>query len=514
MWLWPSMVRAWDWPKAAVLVVAGLVAGHLPGAAQAAPNFVFVMTDDMDAASLSAMPHVRSLLGKEGATFRRYYAGVSLCCPSRATLLTGKYAHNTKVLANRGANGGYRAFRAAGNEQSTIATWLSAAGYRTAHIGKYLNGFPGPMPATYVPPGWTDWMATVAGRQYTQYNYTLNVNGVLEPHGATPADYGTDVFARKAIEFIERATADGEPFYVQLWAWAPHGPQVPAPRHANLFPNAEVPRTPSFFEKDTSDKPDLMPTRAASAERIARLDAIRRGRLQSLAAVDEGVRAIYLRLERLGILDNTYLIFSSDNGYHLGQHGLLANKHTAYEEDIRIPLVIRGPGIPAGLVLDHLVSNADLAPTVAALAGVEADPAVDGRSFARLFDGEAPPPGEWREAIPVAHWYEPLARLDFLPDFRGVRTRQYTYVEYGTGDRELYDNRADPLQLENLATTAAPDLLAQLSALTGDLATCAAATCREIERRPLAEANSNDTRLRVRASGAESGAPRAPRRGH
>ena len=406
-------------------------AGSAHGAAR--PNFVFIMGDDLDTASLGAMPQTRRLIGEEGVRFTSYYVGVSLCCPSRATILTGKYAHNTKVLANRGERGGFRAFDVTGNERSTLATWLSARGYRTGHIGKYLNGFPGARGATYVPPGWDYWVVPVAGQQYRQYNYTLNANGLHEWHGTTAADYGTDVFGRKALDFIEQAAADGVPFYLQLWGWAPHGPYTPAPRHASLFPYAQVKRDASFFEADTSDKPAIMPTKPYSGERALLMDQIHRQRLRSLVALDELVQAIHDRLRRLGLLGSTYLIFSSDNGFHLGQHGLLAGKSSAYEEDVRVPLMIRGPGIPRGLVLDHLLSNADLAPTVADLAGVEADPKVDGRSFAGLLDGQGPAPGDWRSLIPLAHWDDPTALFDYLPDFRGLRSRRYTYVEYAHG---------------------------------------------------------------------------------
>ena len=323
----------------------------------------------------------------------------------------------------------------------------------------------------------------VVGGQTTQYNYTLNVNGRLEPHGAALADYGTDVYRALALDFIDRAVAAGRPFYLQTGGGAPHSPYDPAPRHRDLFPNVQIARTAAFFEGDISDKPTHLPFVEATAERIAALDWTHRRRLQSLQAVDEAVRAVHDRLKRHGVLANTYFIFTSDNGFHMGQHRLPASKTTAYETDINVPFLIRGPGIAAGRRLRHLASNADLAPTVAALAGVRAGPGVDGRSLAPVLRGNVAI-ADWRHLVPIAI-YRQTSEPTQIARYRGLRSRQFTYVEYLTGARELYDNWADPLQLENLAGRAQPEFLAQLQRLTRELASCSAASCRAIDAQPI-----------------------------
>lgn len=485
------------------------------------PNLLFVLTDDLDVAELDVMPNVKALIGARGMTFDRYYASVSLCCPSRATTLRGQYSHNTGVETNGGGNGGFEVAHANGIERSTIATWLQAAGYRTALFGKYLNGYPNTAPDTYVPPGWDEWASPVDGNPYSEYDYTLNENGKLVVHGHAPGDYGTDVYVGKTADFVTRAGKDHEPFFAYLGVYAPHQPATPAPGDEGTFPGAKAPRTESYNQADVTGMPpwiQALPLMTPAVQ--AEVDALYRLRLQSLQAVDRGVGRLVDTLRANGQLESTYIVFTSDNGFHLGQHRMPTGKQTAYEEDVHLPLLVRGPGVRATATDRHLVGNVDLAPTFAELAGVAPPGFVDGRSFAELLSG-ARPPAPWRSAYLVEHWTEtaasevfrgnaPLEPSDpqpsagttpmpprrrnrirrsraglaaFLPEFHGIRTDRYTYVEYVTGERELYDDRADPAQVHNLATTADPALLSRLSRRVRALVDCRAAGCRAAEDR-------------------------------
>lgn len=457
-----------------------------PGAAAARPSFVFILVDDMDYAALQWMPSTRELIGGGGLDFRRAYVEVALCAPSRASYLTGRYAHNTGVLTVDNANGGYRQWRRNGHERRNLATALHAAGYRTALIGKYQNGFPDNQPETYIPQGWDYWAVAVqrGDAPYRQFNYKLNVNGSLVRYGSSAAAYGTDVYAGKAREFIRQAAAARKDFFLFLSLFAPHSPSTAAPRHAGIFTNARVPRTPSFAESDISDKPSFLRGSRLDQAATALLDKDYAQRLRALRAVDEAVRSVHDTLKAAGRLDDTYIIFASDNGYHGGQHRQPAGKQLPYEEDIHVPLLIRGPAVAPGRSdSDHIVGNIDLAPTIAQLAGVPALPGVDGRSFAGLLGGGARK-AAWRESLKIARWRSPSAAGDPLPAFRGVRTTRYTWVEWGNGERELYDNLRDPYQLANLAADPASagrrSLLARLAA---DLASCAGAACRKAENR-------------------------------
>ena len=466
-----------------VLLLVLLLSGS-PAFASHHPNIVFIVADDMDYAALQSMSATRSVIGDAGMTFTRNYVEVPLCAPSRATFLTGLYAHNHKVLTVDNSNGGFRQFRGRGHEQRTVAVALRDAGYATGLVGKYLNGFPDKQPETYIPPGWTYWAVAVQRGDvpYRQFNYKLNENGKLVTYRSSANDYGTDVYARKSVEFIESAVKADKSFFLFLSVFAPHDPAASAPRHAKLFPDAGVPRTPSFAEADISDKPSFLRNPSLDTATIAALDAHYARRLRALQAVDEAVRKIYDTLKRLGRVGNTYIVFTSDNGFHLGQHRLQPGKQLAYEEDIRQPLLIRGPGIPAGRTSEHLVGNVDFAPTFVAWAGVTIPGSVDGRSLAPLLGSK--PPSTWRQSFPLARWRIPNAANDPWPEFKGTRTTRYTWVEWANGTRELYDNVADPHQLQNLAGKSGYSTLrSQLTKLTVDLAACRGAACRTVENR-------------------------------
>jgi len=352
------------------------------------PNIVFVLTDDMALRDLTVMPKLNALVAARGTTFSSYFVTDSLCCPSRSSILRGQFVHDHHTLGNQPPDGGFQKFHAAGNEKSTVATWLKAAGYRTALMGKYLNGYPSTVAQNYVPPGWDEWDSPSRGG-YGEFNYLLNENGRLVQHGSAPADYLVDVMARKSVAFIDGAVAAKQPFFLYLATFAPHQPATPAPRHANLFPNATAPRDASFDEADVSDKPAFIRALARLRPRqIANIDNLYRKRIQSLQSVDEMIETIVRELQRLGALDNTYIVFTSDNGFHLGNHRMPMGKQTAYETDIHVPLLVRGPGVAAGATRDELVVETDLAPTFAAWAGAAAPAFVDGRSLAPLLAGQ------------------------------------------------------------------------------------------------------------------------------
>ena len=365
------------------------------------PNIILILTDDQDVqlGSLDYMPQVKAQLANQGLTFSNYFVPLSLCCPSRTTILRGQFPHNSQVMTNNLPLGGFEKVYADNLESSTLATLLHGAGYRTVLMGKYLNGYPDTASPTYIPPGWDEWYSPSAGNPYTEYLYTLNENGKLVPYFSTPSDYLTDVIAGKAVDFIQRASSTPDrPLFMYFASYAPHAPSTPAPRHANLFPGAMAPRPPSFNEPDVSGKPAYVATRPVLTQaQIDSIDADYRKRIQSLQAVDEAVGAILSALAATGRLSNTYIFFTSDNGYHMGEHRLLPGKYTPYETDIHVPMIVRGPGVPAGLVRDQITANVDLAETFTELAGITQLPFSDGRSLVGLL--LAAPISTWRQAF-------------------------------------------------------------------------------------------------------------------
>lgn len=450
-----------------------------PANSNGRPNVVVILTDDMDAASMQYMPRTQALIGGCGATFNNAFVVNPICTPSNVSILTGQYSHNHQILHNPPPLGGFQKFIDTGGEASNLATWLQDDGYLTGRVGKYLIGYA--VGNTHVPPGWDDWHCFYEG--FTPFfNYSLNENGVVVPYGNTEGDYITDVLARRAEEFIENAEElDDSPFFLYFAPNAPHGgaarngPPTPAPRHLGSFAGATAPRTPSFNEADVSDKPPSVANLPLlSAAQIQALDSEHRARLESLQAVDEAVERIILKLEALGELENTYIFFTSDNGYHLGLHRFFNGKGEAYEEDIRVPLLVRGPGIPAGVTLDQFALNIDLAPTITDLAGTTPGRVMDGCSLAPLMVRDTPAPQNWRHDF--------LVEIYRAPGQPGVpvlalRTRHELYTEHANGFVELYDIREDPFQLRNLAATADPGYLKKLSRRLAELATCSGGDC-------------------------------------
>jgi arylsulfatase A-like enzyme len=480
------------------------------GASAKAPNIVFILADDLDAAAAARMPLVREKITDVGTSFDRHFVSLSLCCPSRVTTLRGQFAHNTGVFNNGAGDddtapaGGFEYVYTHGLEASTVATWLSAAGYRTAMFGKYLNGYPHLAPELYIPPGWTKWASPVDGDPYGEFNYTLNSNGVSVPYGDKDDEYLTDVISRKAVRFIEDAldTPD-KPFFMYVAPYAPHIPATPAPRHKHAFDGLTVPHSGAFNEVDVTDKPHWVSKKPEIIPRLIRdMDHLYEHRRESLLAVDEMVRDIVDALDRTGQQTTTYVFFASDNGYHQGQHRLLSGKDTAYEEDLLVPLVVRGPGVPHANV-SAITSNVDYASTFAEIAGIVADPDVDvdGRSLVPFLRGETPP--TWRRALLLEHktpnvvqdrrvdkTREPADPFDDdeppngIKPFFGLRLADgRTYVEYTLNDDcEIY--AADDVSQETNTCKKGRDDQPALSSWLACLKTLAGEDMRQAELAP------------------------------
>lgn len=540
----------------ASLVIAGLQRAEAAGpSALQKPSFVVIQIDDatldqlyaslnVGGVEVQAMPYSLSLIANRGITFNRYYVPYPLCCPSRVSLLTGRYSHNNNVRGNVPPNGGFTGFKARGAYTHNLATWLQGAGYRTIHVGKFLNGY-GDEPfdeGKDVPPGWSAWHSVLrADTNHSFYGYTLNNNGSLEgPYGdpgswetreygerddfgcpsaplnEKPCFYETDRFNTIAWEELTQ-TSPEQPFYLQMDYTAPHGDfrrpagPEPATRHYNTFAGAPYPhdRSEGFNEGNVNDKPRFI--REApylSLQEIHTYRVYYQKALESLRSIDEGVKTIVDTLGGLQRLRNTYIIFTSDNGFFYGEHRLTGGKFIAYEPATHLPLLIRGPGIKPGTATGELAANIDIAPTVLELAGVKADKSIDGRSlvpymrdsalrsrrpilfesFVETNDVEANGEPTAQRAVKELK-RRPANRKDGAgasivappKDYEGVRLGPYKYIEWPDGEKELYDITKDPNELNNVVRV--PNLSpirAFLHAQLVRLETCVGRTCQEV----------------------------------
>lgn len=458
------------------------------------PNMIFVLTDDLDYASTQKMPGINSLLVEEGTSFEEAFVSHPVCCPSRATILTGLYDHNHEVLGNNPPSGGFEKFLFEGHEEDSIAVSLQDGGYQTAFFGKYLNGYPSD-DDTHVPPGWDEWYGKLDGQKL--YDYRMNENGEVVSYGSDTEDFFTDVLSGQATDFVGRAASDSSPFFMYVAPTAPHGPATPAERHEGEFAQEEAPRPPSFNEEDVSDKPSHVEgSSLLSDEEISEIDDYYRQRLESMLAVDEMVTSLAEELKAAGELDNTYIFFTSDNGWEGGEHRIPKGKNRPYEESAHVPLLVRGPGVTAGSEVGKLTLNTDFAPTFADLGGVEFSS--DGRSFAPLLRGEDP---GWRSSILIERLNtgqsgeeasdegkgkgKSKGKADRgAPPYEAIRTGAHKYVEYENGERELYDLGADPYELDNIYESADPALVEDLETRLETLRDCSEDGCREAEDAP------------------------------
>lgn len=470
---------------ACVLLLLPLASSLAPASGEARkprPNVVFVLADDLEAGTLANFPNISRQLVRQGATFDRFFVTNSWCCPSRASILRSQYVHSHGVLTNTAPEGGFDRFYANGLERSTVGTWMQSAGYRTALMGKFLNHYPGvSTPATHVPPGWTEWNVPVRNL-YEEYGYTLNENGKLVDYGWAEKDYLSDVMAAKAGTFIN---ASADPFFLFLAPIAPHNPANPAVRHATAFAGAKAPRPKSFNQEDMKDEPRwLKSLPVIKKQGIERIDERYRDRMRAMLGVDDLVGSVINSLQAAGKLNDTYIFFGSDNGFHLGTHRIRQGKTTPYEESIKVPLVVRGPGIAPGSVITDMGATVDLAPTFAELGGAKLPPFVEGRSLVPLLNGQRP--GRWRRNV-LIEFNRPTAKFSAkqtpVPAYQALRTQTHTYVRYETGETQLYDLTKDPHQLHNLAKTADQALLLRLQSRLVMMRTCSGANCRAADSR-------------------------------
>jgi arylsulfatase A-like enzyme len=452
---------------ALAILLVSTINGSTPTAAQTTPvkpNFVFILTDDMRQDDLKYMPKTRDLLGAQGMQFTNAFVSNPLCCPSRATIMRGQYAHNTGVWTNTpGPDGAWQGYKNHGNEQDNIATRFHGAGYRTGLFGKYFNDYDG----STVPPGWDDWFGVPSGTGV--FNYYVNDNGTQKFFGNSESDYATDVLSRETQSFIDASVVANKPFLAYVAPKPPHEPAVPAPRHVNTFNGEKAPRLLSFNEIDVSDKPpSIKSLPVLSSTQIAEIDAHHERRVESLQSVDDLVEAVVNKLQNVGALNTTYVVFTSDNGWHHGEHRIKSGKSKPYEESIRMPLLVRGPGVQAGTTTDKLTLNTDFFPTFTDLAGLTTPEYVDGRSLRPVLQGNAT---SWRTAV----------LLEIRSSILGIRTSDgRKYIEYGDGFKEYYDLKADPNELRNLVyygEVSPAALASRLQALKG----CSGDACRAAE---------------------------------
>jgi N-acetylglucosamine-6-sulfatase len=445
-------------------------------AAQATPNVVVIMLDDMRYDDLSTLPRIRSRIGDAGATFTHFYSPFPLCCPARSTLLTGEYAHNHGVLSNTAPTGGYHEF----DDTSTLATWMTAT-YRTGLIGKYLNGYFPP----YRPPGWDEWI--VPKNMYGYYNKDWYVRRDAAGGYQSVPGYATDTMGQFAAEFITRNATSTTPFFLYTNLVAPHEGQPADPDDISGFPTPFVKPSyrdtfkglqstdPSFNEADVSDKP-VRPSLLSQAE-INGLTEQNAQRRESMLSAQDAVDRIMDALQTSGELNDTFVVFMSDNGYVLGEHRIRGGKLAPYEVANRVPLMIRGPGIAAGTRIDTAASQVDFAPTVMAMAGLSAPASVDGVS---LLNAARSPGTTFNHPPIVIEATDTKATTDPLPwMYRGVVQDGWKYVARTTGKKELYDLTSDPYELQNLAGKAAyATRQQQLAQLLAQYQSCAGAGCR------------------------------------
>jgi N-acetylglucosamine-6-sulfatase len=475
-----------------------------------------ILTDDLDTSLMPYLPNVNGLIRDQGAELTNFYVEQSSCCPSRASILSGLYAHNHGVIGNVWPQGGYDRWKETVQDDD-LPVWLQAAGYRNALLGKYFNEYPY-HPGThlsdaekderraFVPPGWQSWAAPVQGNAYAQDHYRLNVDGSVDADFHD--DYLDSWLGQRATELVDGA--DGFDFaeggqFLYYSSYSPHTPYAYPPELEDSFADVEYPRTPDFDEADISDKFGLTRDRKRlSASDIATIDETFRKRIRSLQVLDQTVADLVQELDDQGTLDNTYLIFTSDNGYHMGNHRREIGKYTQFQTDVRVPFYIRGPGITPGSTYDDLAGNIDIAPTIAEIAGATT-PQVDGVSLLPLLHGGPPLERKYfllgRALTPsntttangleeAPETYVENSRSSELNDFTGVTNGRYKLIRYThLGHEELYDLANDPYELDNLLpdgdasyqamSAKGREAVDTLRAALDRLVDCAGETCRE-----------------------------------
>lgn len=447
------------------------------------PNVLLLTLDDLSEGDLAAMPQTRELLADEGTTLSQGLAPTPICAPARASLLTGQYAHNHGVLGVEGEGGGFDAF----DDRRTLPVWLSRAGYDTMFAGKYLNGY-GVNDPTYVPPGWHHWRGSIDFSTYFFFDTRFNIDGrVVEPTG-----YNTDVLARYTNELLRqhrRGPRSDDPWFLWVNYVAPHHgePQasddpplrvagrdmvttVPAPRHENMFSGAPLPDGPAMWERNV--RGNQFAADPAPREFRAVVREAHQQRLESLQAVDEAVGRTIATLRRTGELQRTVIVLTSDNGFLVGQHNRFG-KLVFYDDSLRIPMIVRGPGVPRGEVLAAPVTNPDLAVTIAGLAHARPTRTVDGIDVWPWLTGTRSADAD--RVVPIEAYPAPGGRRRL---YSGIRYGELTYVRARNGHEELYDRGSDPGELTNVVDRPAyRAVLRKLRRWDRNYRDCAGRTC-------------------------------------
>ena len=465
-------------PSLCVVAVLGMTAAQAESSLaeiSRRPNIIFLFTDDQDPGSLKTMPNVKDLLIERGKTFTNATFAQPLCCPSRASMLRGQYPHNTGVLDTGGTDGGYGTFKRLGRERSTYATWLDKSGYKTGYFGKYMNGYE---TVKHIPPGWDRWVAAdkaPATMRISDNGRLVHLEDRYETFDLAMKDY--------SLEFLKNNIKSPRPLFMAVSFSAPHierGTAKYERRYAQRFSEARWPRTPNFNEQDRSDKPEwVRRLPAVTWDRAKKMDQQYRARLRSLITVNGAVESYIHSLWRARELDNTYVFFFTDNGWHMGNHALPSGKNTPYTEDVEFPLIVRGPKVAPNTKEDRLVSNIDFAPTFADIANVSPTSSVDGRSILPLLRGQDT---VWRDALLVEGKGDALLLegKGKIPIYKEVRTTSFAYHYYpDTEEEELYDLKADRYQLQSRHND--PDYAEVKTTLQSRLQTlknCVGVTCR------------------------------------
>lgn len=444
-------------------------------------NVVLLLADDLDWPLFQEVPRLAALT-QAGTTLTNFVVTESLCCPSRASILRSQYVHNHRVESNvPETGGGWDTFYRLGHQKDNLPTWLSAAKVSTAHIGKYLNGFPGRrLDPAYLPPGWDHFVTAVrgGGSPYDGYNYSLNSDGVISRHYEGPYDFLEDVLTADTNRWLETATT---PFFLEFTSYIPHAPAPTAARNLGSRAGAQAPRGAAFNAKGTFEPKWLRSLPRLTPEQLAGMDGLWARRLESAETLADSFDAIMSQLRTTGHLDDTLVIVTSDNGYHVGTHRLPSGKHTPYREDSVVPAVLIGPGIPAGGVVSSMTSTIDLAPTIATVLGAAVPNWVDGRDLLPLIASPASAP--WRTGVLTENLKATLPGdpdySDFeAPAYQALRTEDYLYVSYGDNGVALYDLRTDPQEINNVLRSTSPEVVARLAAQLAALSVCSGPGCR------------------------------------
>lgn len=427
---------------------------------------VVIDTDDQNVTDMFVMQKTLALLGAKGTTFKNSYVSYPLCCPSRATFLTGQYSHNHGVITDQQ----YGQL----DNTNTLAVWLRNAKYRTAMVGKYLNGY-GVINRREIPPGWSQWFALTGGTEQKRYAFNMNENGKLVYYPRKPQNYIDYVLDAKVNGLLKTWAPSPKPFFIYYNPNNPHGERAlppwstrdpePAPQYLGVLGDLTVPRPPNFNVVEPDQPAEIRGLPPLSPDQLADLDRRYRGRLESLLSVDDEVKRIVGLVRKYGDKRKTFFIFTSDNGLEMGSHRVMFKEYL-YEEGERVPLIIRGPGIPEGVTRNQLVGNIDLAPTIVALTKAVPLRVMDGVSLLPLTRDPT---------------YEQGRDLLFeSPDTGsyGVRRGDWAYNEYASGDAELYNLISDPYELNNLAENPTyADLVSSLRAEVSRLRLCSGASC-------------------------------------